>query len=509
MPRPGPAMNARCPALLLLFLAARLAMAGGSSAQADMPPAPPSQEIPATATPAASAVVVVRASRELKVRLAKERLMNALARMASSCAYLDSYHALNSPVATAYMSDFELADDLSDSAYDTAATDPAQSTSRRRRHSGVAMPPLRNSDPVVPLGNDGCRPADRSLMAGRSSIVLRDASLAEGYAAFDRKDYALAFERFGTAWDKVGYDEAALMLARMYLDGLGTPKDSGTAIHWFELVADGRFDPWNDRLRFNPAHPFLMTTQIEAAIMLARIHERGIGVAPDRKQADAWYEKAVDFGFVPALDILGREALSGAGRDPDRAQARFKEAADAGYALAQYDLARMYYAGDGVARNLNLAGAYFDAAARAGLPEAMFAAGRMYDRGVNVAADPAKAIVYFKEAALKGNRDARFALGSYFYKGVVVGQDLATARAWFAAAARQGQPDAIYQLAAMMASGQGGMQDRAMAYAWFGRAARAGQEQAGAAQRELATALTAEERGRASAEAGPSSDGAD
>jgi hypothetical protein len=40
--------------------------------------------------------------------------------------------------------------------------------------------------------------------------------LAYGFEAYDNKDYARALEMFTTAWNKVGYDEAALMLARLH-----------------------------------------------------------------------------------------------------------------------------------------------------------------------------------------------------------------------------------------------------------------------------------------------------
>jgi TPR repeat protein len=431
------------------------------------------------------------------INAAKDRILNG--RSASSCAFMDPHNPAYDPVMTTYMSDFGLDDSLSNDVPHFSDLAPGGDVSNAVDSSGIARDPGMSGQ-IAPTNTSGCGPADRRFAAGRNRIARNDKSLAFGYEAYDNKDYARALEQFTTAWNKVGYDEAALMLARLHLYGLGTPKDGAQAVAWLEKVDNQRYDP-ADRLRFDPAHPDAMTPRVEAAFMLARMYDRGIGVPRDADKARSWYGKADGYGFVPALDILGARALAGKDepRDPVKGLAQLKEAADAGYPAAQYHLARAYYAADGVPRDVKIAGAYFEAAAHAGIPAAMFAAGHMIDQGEGVKADPARAIVYYKDAALKGDRDAQFALGTYFYSGEVVGKNLATARKWFAAAARQGQPDALFNLGAMTANGEGGAKDPAAAYVLFNLATQAGYDGAAGALKALTPTLTADERKRAEA----------
>jgi TPR repeat protein len=415
------------------------------------------------------------------INAAKDRILNG--RSASSCAFMDPHNPAYDPVTTAYMSDFGLDDSLSNDVPRASDLAPEGDVSNMIDAAVIPSPRAR--------AESGCRGADWRFAAGRNHIVRNDKSLALGFEAFDNKDYARARDLFTTAWNKVGYDEAALMLARLHLYGLGTARNGAQAVAWLEKAVDKPYDP-AERMRFDPARPDAMTPRVEAAFMLARMFDRGIGVARDADKARDWYRRTADYGFVPALDILGL-------REPAQGAALLKEAADAGYAPAQYHLGRAYYTADGVPRDLKLAGAYFEAAARAGIPAAMFAAGRMFDLGEGVPADPAKAIVFYKDAALKGDRDAQFALGTYFYSGEVVGKDVATARRWFAAAARQGQPDAMFNLGVMAAHGEGGAKDAATAYVMLDLARQAGHDGAAAALQALAPTLTAEERKRAEA----------
>jgi len=200
-------------------------------------------------------------------------------------------------------------------------------------------------------------------------------------------------------------------------------------------------------MRFDPANPQMMSERAQAAIMLARIYQQGLAVPADPGQARHWYEKAADFGYVPALDILGRGWTAGTfgTTNRDKGLAYLKDAAQAGYAPAQYRLGKLYYTGaDGSTRDTRLA-------------------------------------------------------GTYFYEGGLVGKDAKTARGWFEAAAHQGQPDAMFSLGAMLSKGEGGPSDLAMAYVWLSLAGRAGHDDAPAALRTIGPRLSAQDRARADA----------
>lgn len=429
-------------------------------------------------------------------------------RHASSCAFMGPYNPAFDPVSVAYMREFAAPDSISRDVVSLTEYAPLGDVSNAPLPASLGRTPgLRGRS--LGLGvtrgglsglSGGCGESDLRLAAGRLHIARNDKSLAQAFAAFGRKDYPQALALFHTAWDKIGYHAAGLMLGQMHLYGLGTPRDGKQAVYWLDRVAGDRFDPSRQRLRFDPAHPHMMSEQIQAALMLAQILERGIGVPADPAAARRWYEKAADFGYVPARDILGRGWIAGSfgSKSERKGLGYLKNAAQAGYAPSQYALGKLYYAGaDGVARDIRQAGAYFEAAARAGHPGALFAAGRLYDLGVGVPADQSKAIVYYKEAALKGDRDAEFALGTYFYEGGLMNKDAKVARGWFDAAARQGQPDAMASLGAMLSKGEGGPADLAMAYVWLSLANSAGNGDAARAVEAIGPQLSAEDRTRA------------
>jgi len=463
---------------------------------------------PASAKPAGTVVVTgTKGSAESdRVIAAKSKVLSR--NYASSCAFMGSPNAAEDDVALAYMRDFGMDGGISDDAEHFSVLAPDGNVKNVRDPSSLsglndpAGDPSRNglATPSIKCGS-----ADRRLAAGRQQILQKDKSLAEGFVALDSRDYPRALQLLNTAWNKIGYDEAGLALAKMHLYGMGTPKDTGQAITWLRKVVDGRFDPMRDRMKFNPKEPQLMSEKVEAAFMLARIYERGIGMPKNPAQALAWYGKAAEFGFVPAQNVLGQACVSGYGSAPDgrKAVGYLKAAAEQGYVPAQYNLAKVYYSGleasgdAGVPRDLKQAGAWFNAAAKAGYPAALFAAGRMVDMGEGVPADQKRAIVYYKEAAVKGDRDAEFALATFFYDGEVVEKNRATARKLFEAAARQGQVDAMFNLGAMELNGEGGPADLAMAYVWLNLAKQGGHAQADAAIKAAAPKLSAQDRARA------------
>lgn len=344
--------------------------------------------------------------------------------------------------------------------------------------------------------------------AGQRSILRRDTTLAEGMQALDNKDYPTALRLLNTAYEKIGYDEAALLLGKMHLYGLGTPKDTAQAVYWLKRVAEARFDPSRDRFGFDPKAPGAMNERIEAAVTLAKIYLFGIGTSKNQVEARNWYARAADFGFIPATNTLGLAYLSGYGGEKNvpKAVALMKEASDAGYAPAQYQLGRLYYNGDdGVPRDTRLGSAYLNAAAKAGNDAALLAVARMYDRGEGVGVDQDKAIVYYKESATKGNPEAQNALATYFYRGEVVDKDLTTARKLLDASAKQGNPDAMFNLAVMSTKGEGGPKDMALAYVWLSLAKSSGFEKAEPALRVVSPMLSPQDQQKAQAILNPQS----
>jgi TPR repeat protein len=404
--------------------------------------------------------------------------------LASGCNYMSAYSAAEDDITQAYMTDMGVLGSNSDDSERIRENSPNGDAS-----NGTPSTAVESELPdAAAAAAGGCTNGDRNFAAGRNRILRKDKSLAEAFVAFDAKDYTKAQQLAKTAYNKIGYDEAAVMLAKIQLYGLGTPRNTPEAIVWLKKVTEARFDPMRDTFKFDPANPELTTERIEATLTLAKIYTRGMGTPKNPAEAVKSYAEAARIGFVPANNTLGMAQLNGFGgpQDARKALAYFKQAAEAGYAPAQYNLAKMYYAGDhGVPQDMKLAGAWFNAAAKMGHAGALFAAGRMYDMGQGVPVDQKKAIVYYKEAALKNNADGQSALATYFYTGEVVQKDLATARKLFSSAANQGQPDAMFNLGVMSANGEGGAKDLATAYVWFSLAKDMGHESAAAALKAI------------------------
>ncbi len=430
---------------------------------------------------------------------------------AASCGFMNAYDPQNDDITTGYMQDFGM-DPATNQAPGTDPNDPntagntfrdtsplgpnaSQTTAGERGMTGDA-----DSAASVGSAASACDPSDRAFAAGRNYIARTDHSLKDAFAAFDARDYPKAFGLFQAAYSKLSYDEAALMVGKMYLLGLGTKRDPQQAIVWLRKVTDARFSPGQQQ-GFDPADPNYATPRSDAAMLLGKIYLAGMGVPRDPKQARQWYMKADFFGFIPGTHTVGQAFEYGYGgeRSFPKAVTYFKKAAAVGYATSQYELGVIYYNGaDGVAQDQNMAAAYLVLAAKQGNANALYACGRMYDLGEGgVAADPQKAILYYKEAALKGQPDAEYALGMSFYTGDTVAQDPVAARRFFEESAKQGNADAMFNLAVMLTNGEGGPKDLALAYVWFKLAGASGLEKGNAAAVELSARLSPTEKAKA------------
>ncbi|MGQ3051258.1 MAG: hypothetical protein ACT6S0_05700 [Roseateles sp.] len=429
---------------------------------------------------------------------AKNKVLSS--QFASSCGFMGGYSAADDDVTLAYLRDFgSIDEDFSDLSPDGGAATPSASAS---------SPAAGEFSPTPSVA---CSGSDRRFAAGRNWIARKDKSLMQAFDAYEAGNYVEARARFEEGWKKLGYEEAALMLGRLHLLGLGTPANTPKAIEWLNEVIGARYHPVNDRLRYDPRKPDQINTRIEATLLMARVQLSGQGMKRNPQEALRLWRKALDFGFEPANTLIGQAYLSGVGTPVDgpKAVEALTAAAAAGHTPAMTLLGQLYHhrvpkQPAGIPLDLEKAGAYYGAAARAGNLEATYAFARMLDLGEGTPKAPEKAVVLYKEAAVKGHVEAQNALATFFYSGEVVPQNHATARQLFQAAARGRQPDAMFNLAVMLAQGQGGDKDMAAAYAWCTLAKAQGHEQAAAALPVLAAKLSPEEKARADAMLKPS-----
>jgi TPR repeat protein len=127
-----------------------------------------------------------------------------------------------------------------------------------------------------------------------------------------------------------------------------------------------------------------------------------------------------------------------------QAAQKFREVAKQGHAEAQFKLARMYFDGKGVTKDLNQTTKWYRKAAKLGHVEAQFQLAGVYRFGVGgVAKDLAKATQWYQKAAEQGSVEAQLSLGVMYFKGTEIKQDLQQAKKWLSLAAEQGNEDAI------------------------------------------------------------------
>ncbi len=431
---------------------------------------------------------------------------------ASSCGFMNNRDPNNEDIVQDYLRDFGEDQNGSNQTPGTDQSDPNQpgnsfkdntpfgDASQDNAANANTLSTMQVGQGGVPKAATGaCGPTDKAFAAGRNYIARTDTSLKDAFTAFDAQDYPKAVDLFKKSYDKMGYDQAALMEGKMLLAGMGGKPNAAEAVAWLKKVVEARFDISKDVQPFTPDDPTYMSTRSDAAMLLGKIYLTGWGVPRDGKQSLHYYEKAAKFGYIPANEILGEFYEYGASVPKDTAKAvtYFTKAAHVGYAPAQYQLGVAYYNGDGVAQDKQTAAAWLIEAAKHGNADALYAVGNMYDQGDTLPNDPAKAIVYFKEAAAQGYPDAEDALGLYFYTGTAVAKDPVTARKLFAEAARGRSGDAMFNLAVMLVNGEGGPKDMASAYVYLRLAQQLGIDKAGAAADELQGKMTPEDRAKA------------
>lgn len=127
-----------------------------------------------------------------------------------------------------------------------------------------------------------------------------------------------------------------------------------------------------------------------------------------------------------------------------------KKAAEYGDAEAQFNLGKMYYKGEGVARDYVQAEIWFTKVAEQGYAHAQFYLGNLYQKGYGVPQDKLQAVKWFTKAAEQGHAEAQFILGLCYYDGDGVLQDEVRAAKWFSKAAEQGHEDAQANIASII-----------------------------------------------------------
>lgn len=173
------------------------------------------------------------------------------------------------------------------------------------------------------------------------------------------------------------------------------------------------------------------------------------------------------------LGLLYHEG-QGVPKDYAEAATWWRKAADQGDATAQWSLGTLYNFGQGVPRDYRQAAFWYLQAADQGNAEAQVYLGQLYDLGQGVQQDYTQAAVWYRKSADQGNANAQFALAKLYFNGDGLPKDEAIAVVWTRKAAEQGLASAQVALGLSYEAGRGLPQDYAEAAFWYRKAAAQG-----------------------------------
>ncbi len=126
------------------------------------------------------------------------------------------------------------------------------------------------------------------------------AGFDEGWAAYERGDYATALREFRPLAGQ-GDAYAQFNLGYMYSNGRGVPQDYVQAMRWYRKAAE--------------------QGDADAQFNLGIMYSKGQGVPHDYVQAVRWYRKAAEQGYASAQINLGYMYFKGWGVPQDYIQA--------------------------------------------------------------------------------------------------------------------------------------------------------------------------------------------
>lgn len=149
-------------------------------------------------------------------------------------------------------------------------------------------------------------------------------------------------------------------------------------------------------------------------------------------------------GFTVAAHQLGKCWRDGLGVLPDdkKAELWFQCGAEAGHDFSQYALGKLLQS----QKRINEAVSWYEKAVELGDPYAAYQLGKLYLQGEQVQKDVAKALEYLTQAAEQGNQYAQYTLGKLYLMGEDVSQDREQAYSWLSESTFQGNEYAQFLL---------------------------------------------------------------
>lgn len=209
--------------------------------------------------------------------------------------------------------------------------------------------------------------------------------------------------------------------------------------------------------------------------------------APDFSRAFALFQKEAQAGSALAMYELGRMFEDGLGREKDvkQAQAWYAKALHRFLSMeahkpsryVEYRIGKLYASGRGTEQDHLSAADWFTKSAERNYKYAQYSLAGLYAQGQGVEQDDQKARLLYEKAAEQGFSYAAYELGKLYRDGRGVGKDALRAAAWFAKAAEEDSGPAAYALARLLLTGGEGLsKDVSTAVSWLRHSAEAGNQ---------------------------------
>jgi TPR repeat protein/HEAT repeat protein len=173
---------------------------------------------------------------------------------------------------------------------------------------------------------------------------------------------------------------------------------------------------------------------------------------------------------APSLPAIGLSLALAASAAQDSIVA-LRAAAEKGDAASQYELARKYQYGQGIAKDDAEALRWLRRAAEGGSASAQHDLGFRYEQGDGVQEDPVEALRWYRRAVEKNHSGAQNNIGELYFEGKAGPKDCVEAAKWFRLAAAAEDARSRFHLGVLYATGCGVPQDDAEAVSWYRRAA--------------------------------------
>ena len=191
---------------------------------------------------------------------------------------------------------------------------------------------------------------------------------------------------------EAGFPPAYNCLGDCHFHGIGTPKNVDEAVKWYTKAASNG--------------------DADASFKLGCIYEGEMGIPKDDSLAYKMFMQAAMAGVPEAQFRVGDLAYEGKIEGGKRGAAKWFSLCEDTVPIAKFNLATMYYSGDGIEKDLKKAFDMYAQLGEMGDPDALFQVGKMYIGGEGVEMDPQKGFEYIGRAASAGNQEAMIIIES-------------------------------------------------------------------------------------------------